>query len=342
MAPDIENIRAALKDLSQASAEISAVNDKPGLEQVRIKYLGRKGVIPSLLERIKDFPPEERPAIGKELNEWKVRLGDLFREKSGSPMSGPAAQAMNVDISLPGILPETGHLHPITRVIYEVCGVFEEMGFQVVEGPEIDTEYYNFEVLNIPPDHPARDAFATFYLRDDILLRSQTSTLQGRVMEKMKPPLRILAPGKVYRPDATDATHSFMFHQIEGFIVDRDVKFSDLKGFIELFLKRVFGEKIRTRFIPHFFPFTEPSAEVCISCIFCDGSGCSSCGGEGWLEILGCGMIHPAVLKNVGYTAGRFSGFAFGMGVERIAMLKYRIDDIRLFFQNDLRFLTQF
>ncbi|MBI3990934.1 MAG: phenylalanine--tRNA ligase subunit alpha [Candidatus Omnitrophica bacterium] len=332
-----------IKDsISQAPAEISSAKDNAELEQIRIKYLGKKGLLSSLLEKIKDFPPDERPLIGKEVNQWKVRVDELLKEKLKSFSKTFLPGADMPDISLPGIVPEIGHIHPLTQIIAEVCGIFREMGFQIVEGPEIDTEYYNFEVLNIPPDHPARDAFATFYLRDDILLRSQTSTLQGRIMEKRKPPLRIIAPGKVYRPDATDATHSFMFHQIEGFAVDSGIRFSDLKGFLEMFLKRVFGEKIRTRFNPHFFPFTEPSAEVEISCIFCQGEGCSSCGGEGWLEILGCGMIHPRVLKNVGYNPERFSGFAFGMGVERIAMLKYHIDDIRLFFQNDLRFLNQF
>jgi phenylalanyl-tRNA synthetase alpha chain len=245
---------------------------------------------------------------------------------------------------MPGICQDLGRLHPITRTIDEVCGIFTRMGFSVVEGPEIETEFNNFTGLNIPLDHPSRDAFDTFYLKDysKLLLRSHTSPVQIRAMKSCKPPLAVVVPGRVYRPDAVDASHSFMFHQIEGFMVDKDIKFSDLKGSLGIFAKAVFGEDIKMRFRPHFFPFTEPSAEVDISCIICKGKGCSVCGRKGWLEVLGSGMIHPNVFRHVGIDPKIYTGFAFGMGVERIAMLKYGINDIRLFAENDLRFLRQF
>jgi phenylalanyl-tRNA synthetase alpha chain len=260
---------------------------------------------------------------------------------------------------MPGIRQELGRLHPISQIIHEICAIFTQMGFSVVEGPEVETEYNNFTGLNIPLEHPSRDVFDTFYLKTQIyanqtrinadknsagklLLRSHTSPMQIRVMKSHKPPLAVVVPGRVYRPDAVDASHSFMFHQIEGFMVDVGIKFSDLKGVLEVFAKAVFGEDIKMRFRPHFFPFTEPSAEVDISCIICKGKGCSVCGRKGWLEILGSGMIHPNVFKQVGYAPNKYTGFAFGLGIERIAMLKYGIDDIRLFFENDLRFLRQF
>jgi phenylalanyl-tRNA synthetase alpha chain len=245
---------------------------------------------------------------------------------------------------MPGISQDLGRLHPVTQIMDKICNIFIQMGFQVVEGPQIENEYNNFTGLNIPLEHPSRDAFDTFYLKDTsrLLLRSHTSPVQIRVMKSKKPPLAIIVPGRVYRPDATDASHLFMFHQIEGFMVDKNIKFSDLKGVLEVFTKGVFGEDIKMRFRPHFFPFTEPSAEVDISCTICKGQGCPSCGKKGWLEILGSGMIHPHVLKNVGYDPEKYTGFAFGMGVERIAYLKYGIKDIRLFFENDLRFLRQF
>ena len=243
---------------------------------------------------------------------------------------------------MPGILPEEGHLHPITKTLNEINDIFISLGFKVAEGPEIEKEFYNFEALNIPLEHPSRDAFDTFYIKGDTLLRSHTSTVQIRIMENRKPPIQAIMPGRVYRPDAVDASHSFMFHQVEGLMVDKDIKFSDLKGILNLFTKRMFGEKTKTRFRPSFFPFTEPSAEVDISCIICRGRGCRVCSHTGWLEILGAGMINPRVFEAVGYQPGKFTGLAFGMGVERIAMLKYGIDDIRLFFENDIRFLKQF
>jgi phenylalanyl-tRNA synthetase alpha chain len=246
---------------------------------------------------------------------------------------------------MPGIAQHLGRLHPLTQVMEEICTIFNRMGFSVMEGPEIETEYNNFTGLNIPLEHPSRDVFDTFYLKqgaEKLLLRSHTSPMQVRVMKSRRPPLAVVVPGRVYRPDAVDASHSFMFNQIEGFMVDEGIKFSDLKGVLEVFAKAVFGKDIKMRFRPHFFPFTEPSAEADISCIICKGQGCSVCGRKGWLEILGSGMIHPNVFKQVGYDPKKYTGFAFGLGIERIAMLKYGIGDIRLFFENDLRFLKQF
>ncbi|MBI3008268.1 MAG: phenylalanine--tRNA ligase subunit alpha [Candidatus Omnitrophica bacterium] len=335
-----------LKDIeSKALLEISNSSTTNEAENIRVKYLGRSGLITKIIKELGSLPADEKPRAGSIVNALKEKISIEIesRLKSLSKVEAPAEDT--IDITLPGIVHETGSIHPVAQVIREICDIFSQMGFRIVDGPEIDTEYYNFEVLNIPLEHPSRDAFDTFYIRKNILLRSQTSNLQGRIMEKEKPPLRILAPGRVYRPDAIDASHSFMFHQIEGFMVDRDVRFSDLKGVLEVFLKKVFGEKIKTRFIPHYFPFTEPSAEVEISCVLCSGEprrGCPICKGGGWLEVLGSGMINPRVFKMVGYDTHKWTGFAFGMGVERIAMLKYGIDDIRLFFENDLRFLEQF
>jgi phenylalanyl-tRNA synthetase alpha chain len=332
-----------------AEAEIKGCSSSQSLEELKVKYLGRKGVVAGLTGSIPTIPAPERGAFGKQVNELKKRLEGLFEQKQkefGQAAVEPATAAL--DISLPGIAQDLGRNHPLTLVISEICEMFKKMGFTVVDGPEIESEYNNFTGLNIPLDHPSREAFDTFYLNapnsseGQYLLRSQTSTVQIRSMKAQKPPLAIVAPGRVYRPDAVDASHSFMFHQIEGFMVDENISFSDLKGVLEFFAKGIFGEDIKMRFRPHFFPFTEPSAEVDISCIICKGKGCPVCGRKGWLEILGSGMIHPNVFKNVGYDPGKYSGFAFGMGVERIAMLKYGINDIRLFCENDLRFLKQF
>lgn len=343
---DIETIK------TQIETQIKEVNSVEALEAFRVKYLGRKGLISQLTGSIPGLPPEKRGAFGQQVNGLKNKVLSLLGEKQKSlAIESARHPAGEVDISMPGIARELGRLHPLTQVTEEICGIFMRMGFSVVEGPEIETEYNNFTGLNIPLEHPSRDVFDTFYLKSPgrqvtksakLLLRSHTSPVQIRVMESHKPPLAVVVPGRVYRPDAVDASHSFMFHQIEGFMVDEDIKFSDLKGVLEIFAKAVFGRKIKMRFRPHFFPFTEPSAEVDISCIICQGKGCSVCGRKGWLEILGSGMIHPNVFKNVGYNAKKYTGFAFGMGVERIAMLKYGIDDIRLFFENDLRFLRQF
>jgi phenylalanyl-tRNA synthetase alpha chain len=330
---------------AQIENDLAALTSAQELESVRVKYLGRKGILAELTGLFGTLKPEERGPFGKQVNSLKNKLLELIQEKEKTlqTRSNPA-NINTLDIGLPGIAQELGNLHPIIQIIDEICGIFQRMGFSIVEGPEIETEYNNFTGLNIPLDHPSRDAFDTFYLKNysKLLLRSHTSPVQVRAMKAHKPPLAIVVPGRVYRPDAVDASHLFMFHQIEGFLVDEKVSFADLKGILELFVKSVFGQDIKMRFRPHFFPFTEPSAEVDISCIICKGKGCSVCGRKGWLEILGSGMIHPNVFKQVGYPAGKFTGFAFGMGVERIAMLKYGINDIRLFFENDLRFLKQF
>jgi phenylalanyl-tRNA synthetase alpha chain len=315
------------------------------LEEVRIKYLGRKGLIAELTGSIPGLPVEQRGVFGKQVNALKNTLLGLLEEKEKTlKTQGSILKKNNLDVGMPGIAQELGRIHPITQIIDEICTIFNRMGFSIVGGPEVETEYNNFTGLNIPLEHPSRDAFDTFYLKDysKLLLRSHTSPVQVRVMKTQKPPLAIVVPGRVYRPDAVDASHLFMFHQVEGFLVDENIRFSDLKGILELFAQSVFGQDIKMRFRPHFFPFTEPSVEVDISCIICKGKGCSVCGRKGWLEILGAGMIHPNVFTHVGYNPKTYTGFAFGMGVERIAMLKYGINDIRLFFENDLRFLRQF
>ena len=347
---DIESLKNALKQDLSAAASIAE------LEALRVKYLGRKGAVAELTSAIPTLAPEQRGAFGKQVNELKGVVAALFDEKQNALGSGAAAPVgEKPDMGMPGIAQDIGRLHVLTQIINETCDIFVRMGFLIVDGLEVETEYNNFTGLNIPLEHPSREAFDTFYLRDldatslgrpasdgKLLLRSQTSSVQIMVMKANKPPLAVVAPGRVYRPDAVDASHSFMFHQIEGFMVDKGVKFSDLKGTLEFFAKAVFGQDIKMRFRPHFFPFTEPSAEIDISCIMCKGKGCSVCGKKGWLEILGSGMIHPNVFKNVGYDPKKYTGFAFGMGVERIAMLKYGITDIRLFYENDLRFLRQF
>jgi len=332
--------------------DFNTVDSPETLENLRLRYLGRKGIIAQLTSALPNFSLEERKDLGRRINSLKQRIEEFLKIKEDELKASLKLKEkkFSFDIGLPGITQAVGALHPITGMIDEICDVFVSMGFSVVEGPEIETEYNNFTGLNIPLEHPCRDVFDTFYIKSQtpnsrsqrLLLRSHTSPVQIRVMKSKKPPLAVVVPGKVYRPDAVDASHSFMFHQIEGFLVDKDVKFSDLKGVLYHFAKKVFGEKIKMRFRPHYFPFTEPSAEVDISCIICEGKGCSVCSKKGWLEILGCGMIHPQVLKNVGYSPYQWQGFAFGMGIERIVMLKYGIDDIRLFFENDLRFLEQF
>lgn len=343
---------------AQIESEIQAINSAGRLEEFRLKYLARKGVLAQLTAVIPTLRQEERAAFGSQVNALKQRLLSLVAEKEqslageDSGRSGPS-----FDIGMPGIAQELGHKHPVTKAVEEICAIFNRMGFLTAEGPEIETEYNNFTGLNIPLEHPSRDAFDTFYIKspqsktknyrlatDDyrLVLRSHTSPAQIRTMKSRKPPLAVIVPGRVYRPDAVDAAHSFMFHQIEGLMVGKGIKFSDLKGVLEVFAQAVFGRQIKTRFRPHFFPFTEPSAEMDVSCIICKGQGCSVCARKGWLEILGAGMVHPDVFKQVGYDPKIYTGFAFGLGIERIAMLKYGINDIRLFFENDLRFLKQF
>jgi len=339
------------EDIKQkAQQEIGASSDLDTLESLRIKYLGRKGLLPEIFASLATAPVEEKPLIGKGANMLRGWLTQVIEETKTRLQDSREDTAEEIDVTLPGVAPELGHRHILSQIVDEICQIFVGLGFVIQEGPEMETEFHNFAALNIPVDHPSRDAFDTFYLDSkdpnnptrNLLLRSHTSPGQIRIMEKYRPPLAVVIPGKVYRPDAVDASHSFMFHQIEGLLVDEKVTFSDLKGLITIFCKRLFGENIIMRFRPHFFPFTEPSAEVDISCYICNGKGCSVCGRKGWLEILGCGMVHPKVFSAVKYPKGKYTGLAFGMGVERVAMLKYGIHDIRIFFENDKRFLKQF
>ena len=333
-----EEIKGARESFAE---ELKSADEVKTLDGMRVKYLGRKGIIAGLMAKLPSLEKSKKPAYGRELNLLKAYIRKALAEKKNtSTPLGPREEA--IDITMPGIAPEEGRLHPITKVLDEINGIFVSLGFAIAEGPEIENEFYNFEALNIPLEHPSRDAFDTFYLKKDILLRSHTSTVQIRIMEKEKPPIQAIMPGRVYRPDAVDASHSFMFHQVEGLMVDKGIRFSDLKGMLNLFTKRMFGKKTKMRFRPSFFPFTEPSAEVDISCIICGGQGCRVCSHTGWLEILGAGMVNPRVFEAVGYPPRKYTGLAFGMGVERIAMLKYGIDDIRLFYENDIRFLKQF
>jgi phenylalanyl-tRNA synthetase alpha chain len=335
---DILSLKNSFLKESKSAASVAE------LQQLRIKYLGKKGLVTSKLKALSTISPELRPAYGKAVNEVKVyieeeinRIEALLKKEEHKKRIVSEA----VDITLPGKFTPFGREHPINKVLYEITNIFVSMGFEVEEGPDVELDYYNFEALNIPKDHPARDMQDTFYISEDIVLRTHTSPVQIRVMEKRKPPLKIIAPGKVYRCDA-DISHTPMFHQVEGFMVDTDVAFSDLKGVLESFIHSIFSAETPVRFRPSFFPFTEPSAEADIGCIFCSGKGCRVCKNTGWLEILGAGMINPRVFEMVGYDPEIYSGFAFGMGVERIVMLKYSIDDIRLFFENDMRFLKQF
>ena len=346
-----EKLQQLEQEINQA---LNSAETRDELEALRIKYIGRKGTLTEMLRAIREVSAEDRPYVGKKINLLKSAVEEKIKEKLGRGTAKEAQPKRKIDFSLPGSRYEIGSRHPLTQTVDEICGIFLGLGFRIVEGPEIETEYYNFTALNIPEDHPSREAFHTFFLdvptqrhertgKDHkALLRSQTSTVQIRIMEDEKPPLQIIAPGKVYRPDATDASHSFMFHQVEGLMVDRDIKFSDLKGVLDLFCKEMFGRAAKTRFRPHFFPFTEPSVEVDVSCIICKGKGCRVCGKKGWLEIMGAGMVDPKVFEAVGYSPEKWTGFAFGMGVERIAMLKWGINDIRIFYENDLRFLKQF
>ena len=349
MKEDIRRIQEeALREIASAAAGAGAAG---ALENLRVKYLGRKGAVTELFKKMSQVAPGDRAETGGALNVLKNSIHKEIDDSLGNiSKTSKKAAGDGIDVTLPGTGIPVGHLHPITQTIDKICAIFAGLGFKVVEGPEIETERYNFEALNIPLDHPSRDAFDTFYLQSaggKHLLRSHTSPVQARFMENNRPPFSIIVPGKVYRPDATDASHSFMFHQVEGLCVGKDIHFSDLKGSLEIFAKEMFGSSIKMRLRPSFFPFTEPSAEVDISCIICGGANdpahkCSVCGGRGWLEILGAGMVNPKVFKSVGYDPAKVTGFAFGMGVERIAMLKYGINDIRMFFENDVRFLRQF
>jgi len=328
----------------EARKQLAPLNEPEQLEDFRIRFLGRKGRFSAIMRQLGTVSQEDRPRLGQLANTIKKEIEKLFEQKSISLNSVPGAAAQDnlvPDLTLPGRYPAKGRLHPITQVMNEACRIFEQLGFSVAEGPDIETDHYNFEALNIPAHHPARDMHDTFYISDSILLRTHTSPMQARIMEAQQPPLRVIAPGKVYRCDS-DITHTAMFHQVEGFLVDKNISFANLKGVLTVFLREMFEQELPLRFRPSFFPFTEPSAEVDIACVMCNGSGCRICKKTGWLEILGSGMIDPEVFKMVGYDPEIFSGFAFGLGIERIAMLKYGIDDIRLFYENDQRFLSQF
>jgi len=330
----------------QALVEIKVCEDIPNIEKIKVKFLGKKGELTSVLRGMGQLSAEERPIVGKVANEVRDSIQELLDEKTITLKRKETTDKLNeekLDITLPGYKVGLGSIHPISLVLNEIREIFNGLGYSVAEGPEIESDYYNFEALNLPKDHPARDMQDSFYITPEVLLRTHTSPVQIRVMEKVAPkvPVRIIAPGKVYRRD-DDATHSPMFHQVEGLLIDKNVTLGDLKGTLLAFAKAMFGERVEIRLRPSYFPFTEPSAEVDISCVMCHGSGCRVCSGSGWLEILGSGMVHPKVLEMSGYDPEEVKGFAFGMGVERIAMLKYGINDLRLFFDNDIRFLRQF
>jgi len=325
----------------EALKEIEAATDSESIKTISARYLGRKGAVTRYLRNISNLPSELRPEAGEKANKTKKTLDALLKKALNKLESAHIETDDRIDVSLPGRAIRKGSLHPITQITQQICDIFIRLGFDVVEGPEVETDYYNFEALNIPKNHPARDMQDTLYIANNIVLRTHTSPTQPRIMEKQKPPVRIIAPGKVYRCDS-DLTHTPMFHQVEGLLVDKNVSFGDLKGVLTIFVHQMFDKETSLRFRPSFFPFTEPSAEVDIRCVICKGDGCRVCSKTGWLEVLGAGMVHPAVFENVGYDTTRYTGFAFGMGVERIAMLKYGIDDIRKYFENDLRFLRQF
>ena len=329
---------------SEALAKIERCKDLAALTQLQVEYLGRKGALTGLLRQTGSLPPKERPAFGKLSNRIKNELQaaiDQKRESFEKAEWENELKSASVDVSLPGVRPSLGHLHPITLVQREIIRIFEGLGFEVATGPEIETEYHNFEALNIPKTHPARDMQDTFFIDDSVVLRTHTSPVQIRTMLAQEPPVRIIAPGKVFRRD-DDITHSPMFFQVEGLVVDENITMGDLKGVLEAFVHKLYGPETKSRFRPSFFPFTEPSAEVDIQCVICGGDGCRTCSHTGWLEILGSGMVHPKVFEAVGYDPEKYTGFAFGLGVDRIAMLKYGVEDIRLFYENNMRFLEQF
>ena len=331
---------AALGKAAEKAAD--AVDGAEALERWRVEFLGRKSALTGLSKKMGALAEEDRPEIGRAVNELRAELErrlEALREKTSPKTAG---EGLDLDYTLPGVTPATGTLHPITKTYYEIAGFFAELGFGIAHGPEVEDDFHNFTALNFPPDHPSRDTQDTLYLGDELLLRTHTSPVQIRVMLAQEPPLRVIVPGRCFRADAVDASHYPVFHQVEGLLVDEAVSLGDLKGTLAAFAEYIFGAGTDMRFRPHFFPFTEPSAEVDVSCAVCGGGGCGTCGGTGWLEIAGAGMVHPNVFRNVGYDPERWAGYAFGMGVERIAMLKYGIDDIRLFYENDFAFLRQF
>ena len=328
-----------------AEQAMAASKDARELDAIRVKYLGKKGEVTALMKNMRNLAPEERPAFGQLVNDLRASIEAGLAENKAR-LEAIALEAKlkseTIDVTMPGEEVTVGTKHPISTVLDEVKDIFIGMGFSIGEGPEVEKDWYNFEALNMPPDHPARDTQDTFYISDNIILRTQTSPIQIRTMEHKKPPIRIIAPGRVFRSDAVDATHSPLFHQIEGLVVDKGIRMSDLKGILEMFAKKLYGEDTVVRFRPHHFPFTEPSAEMDMQCFQCHGEGCPLCKGEGWIEILGCGMVHPKVLEVCGIDPDEYSGYAFGIGLERIVMSRYKINDIRMFYENDVRFLHQF
>lgn len=339
MKEKLDKIRLSARELVEKCAELREIED------IRVKFLGKKGELTSVLRGMGALSAEERPVIGALANEIRADIEGVIEAKKKN-LSDAAAQiklkAETIDVTMPGKMKEIGKKHPLSRVLDEIKDIFVGMGFQIASGPEVEYDHYNFEMLNMPKDHPARDTQDTFYITENILLRTQTSPVQVHVMESSPLPIKIIAPGRVYRSDEVDATHSPLFHQIEGLVIDKNIRMSDLKGTLDLFAKRLYGENTVTRFRPHHFSFTEPSAEMDICCFSCGGKGCRLCKGEGWIEILGAGMVHPKVLRNCGIDPEVYSGFAFGLGLERIVMRRYNISDMRLLFENDQRFLNQF
>ncbi|MGN0595452.1 MAG: phenylalanine--tRNA ligase subunit alpha [Hominimerdicola sp.] len=339
-------MKEQLKSIDErAKAELLQINDTKLLEEFRVKYLGKKGEITSILKQMGKLSAEERPVIGQLANKVRAGIEEALNERKEqlkNAMEEIQLKEETIDVTLPGKAPKIGRSHPLEAVLEEVEEVFLGMGFDIVEGPEVETDHYCFEALNMPKHHPARDTQDTFYINENVVLRTQTSSVQIRTMEQRKPPIRIISPGRVYRSDAVDATHSPLFHQIEGLVIDKGVTMSDLKGTLELLMKRLYGEEAKIRLRPHHFPYTEPSAEVDLMCFNCHGKGCSMCKQEGWVELLGAGMVHPKVLEGCGIDPEVYSGFAFGIGLERITMGRYSINDMRLLYENDMRFLEQF
>ena len=333
------------KILENAMNELKKIKDLKSLEKLRVKYLGKKGKVTKILKNMGSLPNEMKPIIGKKANITSNKIESKIEEikkKIKERLLKERLENEEIDVTIPGNKQNIGHPHPIMKVVDELNDIFIGMGFKIAEGPEVETVYNNFDALNSPENHPSRSKSDTFYINDELVLRTQTSPVQIRTMKKSEPPIKIVSPGRCFRFDEIDATHSPMFHQIEGLVIDKDITMADLKGTLDLVAKRVFGENTKTKFRPHDFPFTEPSAEVDVTCFKCGGKGCKFCSGNGWIEILGCGMVHPNVLSECGIDPDEYSGFAFGMGIDRITMLKYEIDDIRVLFENDIRFLSQF
>ena len=339
-------MKQQLEAIKLAAVEaIGAASDEKQIEEIRVKYLGKKGELTAILKQMGSLSPEERPIMGQLVNEAKQNVEELIAEKKAELSAAATLQKLKdetIDITMPAKTAKVGKIHPLNSVLDDMIDIFQSMGFDVVDGPEVETDYYNFECLNVPADHPARDMQDTFYLGENLLLRTQTSAAQIRTMETRKPPIRVICPGRVYRADEVDATHSPVFHQIEGLVVDKGITMCDLKGVLEQFAHEIYGKDTKVKFRPSFFPFTEPSVEVDVSCSECGGKGCRVCKGSGWIEILGAGMVHPSVLKCCGIDPEEYSGFAFGIGLDRLTTTRYKISDIRLLFENDKRFLEQF